>query len=320
MPVFEMPLEHLRVYQGSSPRPADFDQYWAEALAEGMKTGLDYTLTPAEFRAPGLACFDLWFTGTLGARIHCKLACPERVEGKIPGVAVFHGYMHHGGEWFERLPYAYAGMAVLTMEARGQGGLSEDVYSGAGPTLFGHIMRGIRDDDPQKLYYRDVYLDAVKTVRILMSMDFVDETRIGVTGKSQGGGISVAVSGLVPEVKLCAPLYPFLSDFKRVVDMDLNKGAYDGFYWYFKKCDPTHRTEREVFERLGYIDIQNHAPNVKAKVMWQTGLMDDQCPPSTQFAAYNKLPGQKNIILYPEHTHEMIYYANDEIFSFLQAL
>ncbi len=320
MPVFEMPLEQLRVYQGSSPRPADFDQYWAEALAEGEKTGLDYTLTPAAFQAPGLACFDLWFTGTLGARIHCKLARPEHVEGKIPGVAVFHGYMHHGGEWFERLPYAYAGMAVLTLEARGQGGLSEDVYSGAGPTLFGHIMRGVRDEDPQKLYYRDVYLDAVKTVRILMSMDFVDETRVGVTGKSQGGGISVAVSGLVPEIKLCAPLYPFLSDFKRVVDMDLNKGAYDGFYWYFKKCDPTHRTEREVFERLGYIDIQNHAPNVKAKVLWQTGLMDDQCPPSTQFAAYNKLPGPKDIILYPEHTHEMIYYANDEIFTFLQAL
>lgn len=320
MPVFEMPLEQLRVYQGSSPLPADFDQYWAEALAEVEKTGLDYTLAPAAFQAPWLACFDLWSTGTLGARIHCKLARPEHVEGKIPGVVVFHGYMHHGGEWFERLPYAYAGMAVLTLEARGQGGLSEDVYSGAGPTLFGHIMRGVRDEDPQKLYYRDVYLDAVKAVRILMSMDFVDENRVGVTGKSQGGGISVAVSGLVPEIKLCAPLYPFLSDFKRVVDMDLNKGAYDGLYWYFKKCDPTHRTEREVFERLGYIDIQNHAPNVKARVLWQTGLMDDQCPPSTQFAAYNKLPGPKDIILYPEHTHEMIYYANDEIFTFLQAL
>lgn len=320
MPVFEMPMEQLREYKGRSPRPADFDEYWVAALKAGAATGLDYTLTPAEFTAPGLECYDLWFTGTRDAKIHCKFVRPAKVVGKIPGVARFHGYMHHGGEWFEMIPYAYAGMAVIVMECRGQGGLSEDVYHGKGPTLFGHIMRGVRDEDPQMLYYRDVYLDAVKTVHILMSMDFVDEARIGVTGKSQGGGISVATAALVPKVKLCAPLYPFLSDFRRVVEMDLNKGAYDGFYWYFKKCDPTHKTEEQVFERLGYIDIQNHAPKIRAQVLWQTGLMDDQCPPSTQFASYNKISSPKRMITYPEHTHEMIYFANDEIFTFFQGL
>lgn len=320
MPVFEMPMEQLREYKGCSPRPADFDEYWDAALKAVTATGLDYTLTPARFTAPGLECYDLWFTGTRDAKIHCKFVKPVKVEGKIPGVARFHGYMHHGGEWFEIIPYAYAGMAVIVMECRGQGGLSEDVYCGKGPTLFGHIMRGVRDEDPQMLYYRDVYLDAVKTIHILMSMDFVDAARIGVTGKSQGGGISVAAAALVPEVKLCAPLYPFLGDFRRVVEMDLNKGAYDGFYWYFKKCDPTHITEEQVFERLGYIDIQNHAPKIRARVLWQTGLMDDQCPPSTQFASYNKITSPKRMITYPEHTHEMIYFANDEIFTFFQEL
>ena len=94
--------------------------------------------------------------------------------------------MHHSGEWFERLPFALMGKAVIVMECRGQGGLSEDVYTGIGPTTFGNVVRGIRDEDPHKLYYRDVFLDAVKTVRILMSMDFVDERRIATTGKSQG--------------------------------------------------------------------------------------------------------------------------------------
>ena len=112
--------------------------------------------------------------------------------------------MHHGGEWFERLPYVYAGNAVLVMEARGQGGLSEDVYAGAGPTLFGHVVRGVRDKDPHKLYYRDVYLDAAKAVRILMSMDFVDEARVATTGKSQGGALAVSYTHL-PRVP-CVPL------------------------------------------------------------------------------------------------------------------
>ena len=316
MPVFEMPMEKLREYTGCSPRPSDFDRYWAQALAEGQATGLEYTMTPAAFQAPGVECFDLWFIGVRGAKIHCLFLRPVEVKGKLPGVAVFHGYMHHGGEWFERLPYVYRGMAVLVMECRGQGGLSEDVYSGAGPTAFGHVVRGVRDEDPHKLYYRDVYLDAAQTVRILMSMEFVDENRVAVTGKSQGGGLALAAAALVPAVKLCAPMYPFLCDFQRVLDMDLSKGAYEGFYWLFKKCDPTHRFHDQYMERLGYIDIQNHTPNVKAKVLWQTGLMDDQCPPSAQFAAYNKLRTEKRMILYPDHTHELIYFANDEIFKF----
>lgn len=239
---------------------------------------------------------------------------------KIPAVAVFHGYMHHGGEWFERLPYVYAGNAVLVMEARGQGGLSEDVYAGAGPTLFGHVVRGVRDKDPHKLYYRDVYLDAAKAVRILMSMDFVDEARVATTGKSQGGALALAAAALTPEVKLCAPIYPFLCDFRRVAQLDLMKDAYEGFSYYFKKCDPTHAHEQEFFERLGYIDLQNHASAIRAQVFWQTGLMDTLCPPSAQFSAYNKLTGRKEMKLYPEYGHEQIPYTNDTVFSFLRKL
>lgn len=316
MPAFEMPLEQLKEYKGCTPRPSDFDDYWEYALSEADKLSLEYTLTPAVFKAPGVRCYDMWFTGILGARIHCKFIVPERIEGKIPAVLYFHGYMHHSGEWFERLPYAYANMAVVSMDIRGQGGISEDVFSGVGPTIFGGVVRGVNDPDPQNLYYRNVFIDAVQLVRILMSMDCVDENRIAVTGKSQGGGISVAVSGLVPNIKLCAPIYPFLSDYKRIVDMDLDRIAYEGLYFYFKKCDPTHAHEREFYEKLGYIDIQNFAPRIRAKVLWQTGLMDSTCPASTQFAAYNKITADKNIILYPDHDHEMIYFANDRIFEF----
>lgn len=320
MPVFEMPLEQMQTYRGCSPRPDDFDQYWADALAQLDRLSMGYHLVPADFTAPGVECFDLWFTGVRGAKIHCKFLKPSQIQGKIPAIAVFHGYMHHSGEWFERLPLVYAGNAVMVMECRGQGGISEDVYSGIGPTVFGHVIRGVRDEDPHKLYYRDVYLDAAQTLRILMGMDFIDETRIATHGKSQGGALALAAASLVPQVKLCAPIFPFLSDFRRVLEMDLNQNAYEGFYWLFKKCDPTHQHREKYLNRMGYIDIQNHTPRIRAKVLWQTGLMDNLCPPSTQFAAYNKLTSDKEMILYPDHTHELIYYANDAIFAFFSKL
>ena len=34
MPCVDMPLEKLKEYNGRNPRPADFDEYWDEALAE----------------------------------------------------------------------------------------------------------------------------------------------------------------------------------------------------------------------------------------------------------------------------------------------
>ena len=33
MPIVDMPVRVLEAYMGSSPRPRDFDEYWARALA-----------------------------------------------------------------------------------------------------------------------------------------------------------------------------------------------------------------------------------------------------------------------------------------------
>lgn len=34
MPFLDLPLPELRAYTGTNPHPADFDQYWNDALAE----------------------------------------------------------------------------------------------------------------------------------------------------------------------------------------------------------------------------------------------------------------------------------------------
>ena len=28
MPIIDLPLEELKVYKGTNPRPSDFDEYW----------------------------------------------------------------------------------------------------------------------------------------------------------------------------------------------------------------------------------------------------------------------------------------------------
>lgn len=54
--------------------------------------------------------------------------------------------------------------------------------------------------------------------------------------------------------------------------------------------------------------------------MMSTGMMDTVCPPSTQFAMYNKVMSKKSIVIYPEFGHEGLKGAQDKIFEFMSDL
>jgi cephalosporin-C deacetylase len=318
MPLFEMPLEELRSYQGRNPKPADFDAYWDRALDELEATEARPELTPHPNPAHFAECFDLWFTGVGGARIHAQYVRP-RTNGPHPAVLKFHGYSGSAGDWFDMLPWAGQGIAIAAMDVRGQGGLSEDVGGVKGTTLRGQIVRGL-GDAPDKLLFRQIFLDTVQLARVVMQLPEVDPKRVGATGASQGGGLTLACAALEPRLARAAPVYPFLCDYQRVWEMDLAREAYEELTFYFRRFDPTHEREHEIFTRLGYIDVQHLTERIAARVFMTTALMDMVCPPSSQFAAYNKIKSEKEMLLYPDFGHEDLPGDNDRIFEFLSGL
>lgn len=317
MSVFEMPLNELKMYQGTNPKPEDFEQYWERALDEMHSTEPDTVLIPASFESNAADCFDLYFTGVKGARIHAKLLKPKKEKDKYPAILQFHGYSWNSGDWQSKLGYAASGFVVAAMDCRGQGGLSEDRGGVFGNTLHGHIIRGLDDPDPDNLLFRQIFLDTAMLARVVMDMPFVDAERMAAMGGSQGGGLTLACGSLVPEIKKLAPVFPFLSDYKRVWEMDLAKDAYIELTEYFRRFDPTHQKEDEVFKKLGYIDVQNLANRINGEVLMGTGLMDTICPPSTQFAAYNKIKSKKDIIIYPDFGHETLPGFDDIVYEFM---
>jgi cephalosporin-C deacetylase len=148
-------------------------------------------------------------------------------------------------------------------------------------------------------------------------MPEVDETRVGAMGGSQGGALTLACASLEPRIKLLAPQFPFLCDYKRVWELDLAKDAYQDLRDYFRRFDPQHKHEDEMYMKLGYIDLQNLVKRIRGKVLMGVGLMDTICPPSTQFAAYNKIISKKQIVIYPDFGHEYLPGHGDIIFDFL---
>lgn len=313
-----MPLDRLRTYAGRNPKPDDFDAYWARALAELDATAPRLELTPHQSPARFAECFDLWFTGVGGARIHAQYVRP-RSAGPHPAVLKFHGYSGNAGDWFDKLAWAAQGIAIAAMDVRGQGGLSEDVGGVKGTTLRGQIVRGL-SDHPDKLMFRQIFLDTAQLARVVAGFPEVDPHRMAATGASQGGGLTIACAALVPELVRAAPVFPFLCDYQRVWEMDLAVEAYEELTYYFKRFDPTHEHEKEIFTRLGYIDVQHLADRIGARVQMTTSLMDTVCPPSTQFAAYNKIRSEKEMVLYPDFGHEDLPGHDDRVFEFLSGM
>ena len=319
MPLVDMPLERLLEYQGRNPRPEDFDGYWDAALQEMRAVDPKVELVLHPLKTTFAECFDLFFTGAGGSRIHAKYLRPKQKGEPHPAVLQFHGYSGNSGEWNDKLNYVSQGYSVASLDCRGQGGRSEDRGSVTGNTLRGHIIRGL-DDSPEQLYYRQMYLDTAQLAQIVMGFEEVDADRVGATGGSQGGGLTLACAALEPRIKLAAPVFPFLCDYQRVWEMDLAVGAYEELKTYFRNFDPLHERENEVFLRLGYIDTQHLANRIRAEVLMAVGLMDTICPPSTQFAAYNKIPSKKSLLLYPDFGHEGLPGCNDRIFDFMAGL
>ncbi len=323
MPLIDQPLAELRVYEGRNPRPADFDAYWAAALRELDATDPRPELRPSNALATrGAECFDLWFTGVGGARVYAKYIRPKNLAAgeKRPAALQFHGYSGNSGDWMDKLGYATEGLCYAAMDCRGQGGRSEDNASVKGPTLRGHIVRGLDDPDPRKLAFRQIFLDTAQLARVVMNLPEVDAARVGCFGASQGGALSLACAALEPRIKRAAPVFPFLCDYQRVWEMDQAKDAYQELREFFRLFDPRHERETEIFTRLGYIDCQHLAPRIKAEVLMFTGLMDTICPPSSQFAAYNKITAKKEMVIYPDFTHETLPGQADRTFNFLLGL
>lgn len=315
MPIIDMPLKELKEYRGINPRPIDFTEYWDRAIAEMKALDPKVELIPADFQVPYAECYDLYFNGVRGARIHVKYIRPKNAPDKHPAVLAFHGYSGNAGDWSDKLSYAALGFSVFAMDCRGQGGYSEDAGSVKGNTLNGHIIRGL-EDEPDNLLYRHIFLDTAELADIALHMPEVDSEKVYAMGGSQGGALTIACAALEPRIARLAPTYPFLSDYKRVWEMDLAKDAYAELRQHFRSFDPAHKREEEIFTRLGYIDIQNLAERIQGKVLFITGLMDTICPPSTQFAAYNKITSEKEHIIYPDYGHEYLPEISDKTMQF----
>jgi len=303
VPLTDLPLEELRAYRPEVPEPADLDAFWSMALAREAAEDLALRREPVDTGLRLVECHDVTFSGACGHPVRAWLLLPVGIDGPLPAVVEYNGYGGGRGMPHERLGWVAAGYAYMIMDTRGQGsawgsgGHTPDPV-GSGPCVPGFMTRGICD--PDQYYYRRVYVDAVRAVQAVRAVDRVDPARVAVSGGSQGGGICLAVAALVDDLAAVMVDVPFLCHFRRAVEMAV-RDPYAEIVRYL--AVHRHRVE-QVFATLSYFDGVLFAARASAPALFSVALMDDVCPPSTVFAAYNAYAGPKEIEVYPFNGHE----------------
>jgi cephalosporin-C deacetylase len=309
MAFFDLSLSELKNYRPTREEPADFDAFWKSTLDKTRTHLLDAKFEKVDYGLVAQETFDVTFNGFGGQPVKGWLILPAqsvRTQHAVPLPVVVEFIGYGGGRQFgfNWLLWASAGYAHFVMDTRGQGstwssGDTPDLYSDGGNAHFpGSMTKGILD--PQHYYYRRVFTDAVRAIEAARSHPEVDEARVAVTGGSQGGGISIAAAGLVPDVAVAMPDVPFLCHYRRATEL-VDSYPYKEIAEY---CH-IHRDKVEnVFNTLSYFDGVNFAAQAKAKTLFSTGLMDQVCPPSTVYAAFNHWAGEKDIKVYIYNGHE----------------
>jgi len=310
VPAFDLPPADLEHYRPAVAEPADFDDFWTRTREEAADAG--DALLSAEPVDNGLRLTetsDVTFRGFAGDPVRGWFSRPAGVSEPLPAVVEFAGYGRGRGLPHERLTWVNAGYAHLLMDNRGQG----DQYGCGGDTPDPHATapggpgpaaRGLLD--PHDYHYRRLITDAVRAVDAVRALPGVDASRVAVAGNSQGGGVALAVAGLVPDLAAVLVTAPLLCGIRRALDLT-DASPYGEISAYLS----VHRgAEEAVHHTLSYVEGISFARRAQAPAHFGVGLRDTVCPPSGAYAAYNRYAelagGQEEKVLhaYPFNGHE----------------
>jgi cephalosporin-C deacetylase len=272
-------------YGTTTTRPNDFDRFWTDIVEQAAATPLDARVEAIPLRStPDVEVFEVRYQSLDGVWIACWYCLPRDRPAKLPALIHVPGYVSE-----PMLPKATArqGYAAISVAPRGKLRSNRQFNPGY-PGLLTHNIT-----DRNTYSYRGFYVDALRAVDFLLSRSEVDGTRIGITGGSQGGALTIVTAALRREITCAAAGAPYLCGF-----MDAARLTHSYPYEEISDYLRLHpEREEQVRATLNYFDGINFAPSIACPIIVSLGLQDDVCPPETGFALFRDI-GSANKKLY----------------------
>lgn len=267
--------------------PEDMENFWNDAKEELATVKPQFKTRPSpEHSTSDVDCHLVEMRSLGNVLIRGWLQIPKK-NGPHPALLRVPGYGSN------MQPIAWINdMVILSLNIRGHGNSQDDI-SGKKLEL---LVTGA--NKPQEYFYRGAFMDCIRGLDFLATQSEVDTQRMGITGGSQGGMLSLATAALDSRVMLCAPDIPFVIDSFRAFDTTEWPGSM--FRNVFKKNLVDRSTARNI---LRYFDPKNLAGQIKCPVFMGVGLQDPVTPAPTNFAAYNQITAPKDYRVYPFAGH-----------------
>lgn len=280
----------------SLPVPADFDEFWAAQKKQLAGVPVNARLTPVNSRSTNVECFDLQ-ADSVGAPVPGYYARPVGAAPKsLPGILTVHGAGVRSSSLGSAADWASKGLLALDLNAHGlPNGKPESYYTNLASTeLKDYRTRG--HESRETIYFLGMFLRLVRAMDFLTAQPEWDGRTLIVHGSSQGGAQSIVAAGLDPRVTFFAAGVPAMCDHTGVA-----VGRVNG--WPKFLANPPEPADPKVVEAVRYYDAMNFATRARCPGFLTVGFIDTTCPPTSVYAAYNALAGQKQIFNDPPSTH-----------------
>jgi len=307
-----MEVADMTAYGSQLAAAPDADAYWHRALNVG-NAAQPPVLQPYPSVVRNVDVYDLTFAGYDDHPIRGWVLSPRGAasapgelpaDRRLPCVVEFIGYGGGRGLPHDWLYWSACGFVHVVMDTRGQGsswrrGDTPDRGAAGSPQVPGFLTAGLPNVDD--LYYRRLFVDAVRAVDAARSIPYVDPDAVTVTGVSQGGALALAVAALRHDIFATMPDVPFLCDIRRAARIATVKPFTELAEWL-----AVHRAEADdALAALDYVDVALLAPKASAPAYFSVAMRDEICPPSTVYAAFNRYGGvEKEIAAYAWNNHE----------------
>lgn len=311
----------LEAYGGASTVPRDLAGFWRDRLgaAAPLAPG-EVRREPAGFDTPVATYERLSFAAADGTVLHARYVCPRGAGGadrgsagadapRVPTVVMTHDVTCGPRGWHHLTRFAAIGNAVVELERRPWSG---DVCAGW-------------EQGPAALQMTRLIEDMARTAQAAASLPRTDVARLSAWGEGLAGALAIdaaaaldACDGTV-HLRRVAALNPMPADVRATWEAGGSGLVYAGVRSHFRVEDPTAAQAAALFSALDYVDAANMATLLRASLLLGTSMMDDAALPQSQYAVFNRAPGEKRHITYPKWGHERVNDFEDALMAYLVA-
>ena len=299
-------LEDARSYRGAWLRPSNFESFWERSVAFAQNVQVESVIELSS--ATQTATFKrITFASTDQTQLSARVIFPAGASAaepsattKLPAVVLFSDLGRGVRSWLHLLRFSALGLPVVALEARPCEARLKDAWRGAlSAAELAHAL--INPDDAASSTLKQLIDDAL--VAASVASRFLGRTTV-TWGEGLGGSQALFAAALLPkEVSATMALNPLFADNATTLRTVVG-------------CGDTPQSDAAI-DAVGLLDSTCAAELVRVPALIGTALLDQSAPTEGTFALYNRLPGQKEMRVYPKFGHERINQFENEQINYL---